>query len=247
MLTRALPTPAPPPLHLIICLQRLFPNKVTQVLETRTSTRRMEGHSSTHDRTKPESVHLPCKPTRDTATEKPGQAGHREGEGRSNVGARGPAGQGRAGWSSTSNLLMQRQEGWGPGLGAGRGLGWCLKGQGAACRSPRGVGANAGTGWDSGQLLAGPGEAKVLVIQPWEGWARRGCHPVLSTQVDKMETVGPLWKLGRSRQARPGHRHTGLGRGAGWVSAPLLPSLWPSLATCTASLGAAWATRAPWS
>lgn len=45
----------------------------------------MGGHSSTHDRTKPESVHLPCKPTQDTATEKPGQAGHSEGEGRSNV------------------------------------------------------------------------------------------------------------------------------------------------------------------
>lgn len=71
-----------------------------------------------------------------------------------------------------------------------------LKGQGAACRSPRGVGANAGASWDSGQLLVEPGEASVLVIQPWEGWARQGCHPVLSTQVENDGGRGATLEIG---------------------------------------------------
>lgn len=67
-----------------------------------------------------------------------------------------------------------------------------LRRAGGRMQSPQSqqVGANPGATQDSGQLLVGLGEARVLAFQPWEGWAPLGCHLLLSRQAETDGSTG---------------------------------------------------------
>lgn len=121
-----------------------------------------------------------------------------------------------------------------------------LRGAGGHMQSPQSqqVGANPGATQDSGQLLVGLGEARVLTFQSWGGWLPWAAISCCLDRQRPMEAVGPLWMRGQSRLTRPWTHRTRLGSRLG-LSCFLSPQ--PNLAAHSAGVGAVCDTQAPWS
>lgn len=94
-----------------------------------------------------------------------------------------------------------------------------LRRAGGHMQSPQSqrMGANPGATQDSGQLLVGLGEARVLAFQPWGGWAPLGCHLLLSRQAETDGSSGAT--LDEGPVQADSAMVTELGPGVGWVSA----------------------------